>query len=423
MDMSARDEWMGDGMIAFWILSAAMALLVGAVIVLALLRGRRSAQDAVASDIGVYRDQLREIDRDEERGTVGPEEAQRLRTEVSRRLLAADAKDASETAAGSEPKPVSRVAALLIALFLVSGSIYLYASLGAPGYGDLGLSDRIARAEEARQNRPAQSEAESDAASAPAEAPNPEYQALVERLRATVAERQNDVQGFQLLARSEAALGNYRAAYRAQERIIELKGEEATAEDYADLADMMVLAAGGYVSPEAEAAVERALNRDPENGVASYYAGLSMAQTGRPDRAFRIWDNLLRRSTAEDAWVAPIMSQIEDMAWRAGVNDYSPPVPQTALPGPTADELEAAGELSEEDRQGMIEGMVARLSDRLATQGGSPEEWARLISAYGVLGNLDQARAILQNAEEVFLGDEAALTTVREAARSAGVEE
>ena len=89
-------------MIAFWILSAAMALLVGAVIVLALLRGRRSAQDAVASDIGVYRDQLREIDRDEERGTVGPEEAQRLRTEVSRRLLAADAKDASETAAGSE---------------------------------------------------------------------------------------------------------------------------------------------------------------------------------------------------------------------------------------------------------------------------------------------------------------------------------
>ncbi|MHA7876134.1 c-type cytochrome biogenesis protein CcmI [Roseivivax sp.] len=409
-------------MIAFWIVAGAMALLVAALIGIALLRGHGRTRDAAQSDIEVYRQQLTEVDRDAERGIIAPEEAERLRTEVSRRLLAADARSGSAPGAGGEARGLSRLTMAALALFLLVGSVGIYLSLGAPGYGDLGLEARIAQAEEARRNRPDQAAAEAEVpASAPEEAPTEEYLALVNRLRQAVAERQDDLRGFQLLARSEAALGNYRAAYAAQERIIALKGEEATAKDYADLADMMVLAAGGYVSPEAEVAVQEALRRDPESGVGNYYAGLTMAQTGRPDRAFRIWDALLRRSAEGDPWVPPVMAQIPEIAWRAGVNDYQPPVPASALSGPSAEDIEAAGEMSAEDRQGMIAGMVARLSDRLANQGGSPEEWARLITAYGVLGETDQAREIWRNAQEVFLGNEEALETVRAGAREAGV--
>ncbi|QFS82961.1 hypothetical protein FIU97_09125 [Roseivivax sp. THAF40] len=414
-------------MIAFWIVSVAMTLLVAALIGLALLRRRRADNTGEASDIGVYRDQLREVDRDLERGVIGPEEAERLRTEVSRRLLSADAAAQAKAAQSTEPRGLTLAMAVLVLSFLMGASLYLYANLGAPGYGDLGLADRIAQAEEARANRPDQETAEAQVpATAPTEPPAPEYLELVERLRNAVAERQDDLQGFQLLARSEAALGNYREAYQAQERIIALKGDAATAKDYVDLADMMILAAGGYISPEAERALQAGLARDPENGVATYYAGLSFAQTGRPDRAFRIWDGLLRRSGADDPWVAPIASQIEEMAWRAGVNDYTPPLPDPSLPdaplpGPSADDMDAAGDMSAEDREAMIAGMVARLSDRLSRQGGTPEEWARLITAYGVLNDTDQARAIWNNAQEVFLGNEAALEVVREGAISAGV--
>ncbi|MHA6323772.1 c-type cytochrome biogenesis protein CcmI [Roseivivax sp. CAU 1753] len=412
-------------MTAFWIASGAMALLVAALIGVTLLRARRVASGDEASDVSVYRDQLREVDRDLERGVIGPEQADRLRTEVSRRLLAADASAQAHRDAVDQPPGLSRAMAALVAAFLLGMSVFLYAGLGAPGYGDLSLAHRIAQADEARRTRPDQATAEAQVPiTEPAEPTAPEYLELVERLRAAVAERQDDLQGFVFLARSEAALGNYKAAYQAQQRIIALKGDAATAKDYVDLADMMVLAAGGYVSPQAEAALQASLARDPENGVANYYLGLTMAQTGRPDRAFRVWDRLLRRSAADDPWVAPIVQQIEELAYRAGLAEYTVPLPETApLPGPSESDMDAAGEMTDADRQSMIEGMVSRLSDRLSRQGGTPDEWARLISAYGVLGDTDQARAIWNNAQEVFLGNAAALDTVRNAARNAGIAE
>jgi cytochrome c-type biogenesis protein CcmH len=67
--------------------------------------------------------------------------------------------------------------------------------------------------------------------------------------------------------------------------------------------------------------------------------------------------------------------------------------------------------------------MVARLSERLATQGGSAEEWARLIKAYGVLGETDRARAIWAEAQQLFGGNAADLEVVRAAATQAGVAE
>ena len=69
----------------------------------------------------------------------------------------------------------------------------------------------------------------------------------------------------------------------------------------------------------------------------------------------------------------------------------------------------------------MVRGMVEGLSDRLATQGGAPEEWARLIQALGVLGETDRAEAIWTEAAEVFAGDAAALATVTAAAEQAGL--
>jgi cytochrome c-type biogenesis protein CcmH len=386
----------------------------------ALLRGQRHTGPAEAFDLQVYRDQLTEVDRDLTRGVISDEDAERLRTEISRRILAADAKSNSTGAAGSQPYTLGVSVAVLVAGFLVGGSYWLYSQIGAPGYGDLGLATRLEMAEAARENRPSQQEAESQMPPTKETEIQPEYAALVQRLRSAVSERPDDLQGHVLLARSEAAMGNYTAAYAAQQAILSIKGNTATGKDYADLADMMVLAAGGYVSPEAERVLEAALTRDPENGVSLYYMGLMMAQTGRPDVAFRLWDRLLRQSPADAAWLPPILSQIEEMAFRAGVSDYQVPT-IVDMPGPSTDDVEAAGEMSTEDRQEMIRGMVARLSDRLATEGGTPEEWARLISSLGVLGDEAQAIAIWNNAQEVFANNPEALDVVREGARAAGL--
>jgi cytochrome c-type biogenesis protein CcmH len=412
----------------FWILSVLLAAAVATLILLALWKGGKT-QGAAEADMKVYRDQLREVERDLERGVVSAAEAETIRLEVSRRLLDADRQTGAE--AGSRaPHAVTGAAAALLAVGIIGGAFALYRELGAPGYPDLPLATRIAMAEDARANRPDQATAEAEAAALPRlpVQAGEDYLRLMERLRETVADRPDDVQGQRLLARNEAALGNFADARAAQERVVALLGDAAAGQDYADLADLMVLGAGGYVSPEAEAALARALERDPTNGAARYYSGLLMIQVGRPDLGFRLWSGLLEQSRPDDPWVGPIASQIRGLAQIAGERNYqmpqlsAAPLPPAPPPGPTTEQVEAAADMTPEERMEMIRGMVTGLSDRLASEGGPPEDWARLIGALGVLGEAEQARAIAEEAEEVFAGNDPALSMIAEARIRAGLD-
>ncbi|MEM9249176.1 MAG: c-type cytochrome biogenesis protein CcmI [Pseudomonadota bacterium] len=404
----------------FWIVAAGLAALVSGLIVLALVRTRRVEEELERFDIQIYRDQLSTVDKDVARGIVSEDEADRLRTEIKRRILDADkARSGSDTSAGT-PAGLTGAVAVLCALVVMGGSAALYQGLGAPGYPDLPLAGRIEAAETARLNRPSQAEAEASVTPSTVDATE-EFLDLMDQLRAAVAERPEETQGLVLLARNEAALGNFAAAHVAQGQLIALLGEEAAARDHADYGDLLVLAAGGYVSPQAEQAFERALALDPSNGAARYYIGAMHLQTGRPDLAFNIWEAQLRQGPSDAPWIAPIRGQIQDAAARAGVDYALPPAaPQTGPSGPSADQVAAAQDMSPLERMEMIEGMVSGLSQRLATEGGPPEDWARLIRAYGVLGRRDAAAAIWEEAQGVF-DDDVLIIPVLRAARDAGV--
>ena len=407
---------------AFWILTGVVTLMLAAMLAMVVLRNRNgTSEPAAAYDLRVYRQQLKDLDRDVARGIVSMGDAERLRTEISRRILAADAAGQNTPAASGTPSPVVIV---VIALVLLGGSLGLYWQLGAPGYGDLALQDRIARAEDMRRNRPDQATAEAElpAADLPPEL-SPEYEALLTRLRETVAARPDDVQGHVLLAQNEARVGNYAAAAAAQGKVVRLKGAEASIDDVSGYAELLVMAAGGYVSPEAEAVLRAVLTRDVENGTARYYWGLMLVQTGRPDLAFRMWDGLLRRGPEDAPWIAPILAQITPIATMAGVDYTVPEIGSGALRGPSAEDIDAAQDMSPAERMEMIGGMVESLSSRLASQGGPVEDWARLITSLGVLGETTRARAIYENAVEVFADDPAAMDDIQRAGERAGVTE
>ena len=114
--------------------------------------------------------------------------------------------------------------------------------------------------------------------------------------------------------------------------------------------------------------------------------------------------------------IASARAQVSDAAFRAGV-EYS--VPEAR--GPSFAEMDAASELSEEDRQAMIGSMVSGLANRLATEGGPAQDWARLIRAYGVLGDQNAARTVWTEARQVFVSSMRGMEILTNAARDAGV--
>jgi len=84
--------------------------------------------------------------------------------------------------------------------------------------------------------------------------------------------------------------------------------------------------------------------------------------------------------------------------------------------------MKAANEMSAGDRQAMIQGMVSKLDSRLKAQGGSVDEWTRLLRAYMVLGEKDQAVDALKRARADLDGDDKGLATIDAVASQLGLD-
>lgn len=400
----------------FWIAAGFICVVVAGLVFFAARRPPEAQAPAAAYDLQVYRDQLTDLDRDVTRGTLSEDDATRARTEVSRRIL--DADRALQDIVKVEGQ--SRLGTAVVGVGLVAmmaGAVWLYSVIGAPGYPDMPMAERISIIESARENRPSQVLAEEQVPERPAPNPDPDRLELVEQLRTVMEQRPDDSEGLTLLAANEAMLGNFRAAHRAQTRLITLLDGDVTGRHYIDLAEMMIFSAGGYVSPEAEQALRVGLEMEPRDGTGRYYAGEMYAQQGRPDLALPIWSSLLSESRPDAPWVSPIRQQIADVAFAAGV-DLDPSL--IAGPrGPSSADIEAMEGLDPADQQAMIETMVDGLAERLSTEGGTPQDWAQLITAYGVLGRTNAAQIVHDDALSVFAEFPEALEMVGAAFRAA----
>ena len=399
-------------MLMIWIVAALMVLIASAVFLRDFWAVRTNVKSAEL-DVQVYKDQLAALEVDLERGVIASDAYGSAKTEISRRLLAADRRASTQSTATRDValKPVG----LVVVAVMFAGSLGLYGVMGRPQLPDQPLVARLEAAKIARSNRLNQSQAENKLEQLPLQA-EPEYLVLIEKLRATMETREGDVEGWKLLSLHESRIGNFRAAWRAQEKVITLSGEKATGTDFEDLAEFMVVATNGYVSVEAEQALAKALRLDPTLPRARYYSGLALAQNGRADVAYRMWVGLLEQGPADAPWVALIRGQIGQVARAAGIK-----LANIDAPGPNAQQVEDAQKMSEADRKEMIRGMVGGLAERLATQGGGVNDWARLIRAYGVLGETANASAIWNEAKGVFAKDAQAMTLLREAAVAAEV--
>ncbi len=126
-----------------------------------------------------------------------------------------------------------------------------------------------------------------------------------------------------LYGRSLAMLSRWAAAEDAYRHAMAL-GENSP-EVIADHAEMLVLAAGGTVTPAAEAAFRQILANDPSSGIARYYLAIAASQAGEPRRAIDLLQALLADMPADSPLRGQIGQRIAEAAQAAHI-----PVPELA---------------------------------------------------------------------------------------------
>jgi cytochrome c-type biogenesis protein CcmH len=380
-----------DGTMALWF---PLALMTAAAVFIVLWPlGRARLATASGGDLAVYRDQMRELERDRAAGLIGSAEADAARIEISRRLLAAADAQGQAPAASLAPwrRRFIAVAALIALPF---GAVALYLALGFPGLPDQPLAARALGPE------------------------NRSIAALVAQVEDRLERNPQDGRGWEVLGPVYMRLGRFDDAVKARRNAVRLLGASPTRE--ADLGEALVAAANGVVTAEAKAAFDRALALDARDPRAKFFAGLAAQQDGKNAEAAAIWHDLLAHAPADAPWANMV---------RQSLARLENATPQPAAPGPSAADVAAAADMSPQARVQMVRGMVERLAERLTRDGSDLDGWVRLVRAYLVLGEDERARGAAADARRALAGDpdklrrlDAALAQLAPGGNVAGVE-
>ena len=398
-------------------IALAISVPVAALVVVALFRSLTPPSNTA---LEIYRRQLAEVDHDVSSGQISQTDAAATRNVIARRMLASDREFRKNPSPGSASRSTTLLLSTIAFIVLVPGTILLYLLIGQPGMPDQPFAKRLAAIEDTRLNRPSQEERLAELQQIPQSESVTDVQTeeLVARLRQVIAEYPDDARGLELLARHEALLGNHMAAAEAQQQLIDVLAASAGPDQYAQLAEFLILAAAGYVSPEAEQALDAALQINPQQVRARYYIGLMHAQTGRPDLAFASWQIISELDETPPEIKELLAELFPVVAAQAGIRYSAPPANPVEL---SQEQIEDAAQLTEAERQEMIANMVEGLETRLEQEGGSADEHAKLIWSLHILGRTQRAIEAWKRARNIFADSQTELAAIDQAARAAGL--
>jgi cytochrome c-type biogenesis protein CcmH len=203
------------------------------------------------------------------------------------------------------------------------------------------------------------------------------------------------------------------AAYRKAAAL-----EPDNAENWSSLAEALQTASTSVV-PEAAAALDKALAIDPSDPRARYFLAVQKDLRGDHAGAVADWKALL----ADTPEGAPWRADLERTIARSGAPvapGSAAPVATAAIPGPTPEQLTAAGSIPPARQDEMVRAMVAKLAARLAANPRDADGWIRLMRSRVVLNDAAGARAALRSGLAAFADDPATQGRLRSAAAQLG---
>jgi cytochrome c-type biogenesis protein CcmH len=291
----------------FWVIALLLAAAAVAFVLPPLLGRRRAAPGAAidATNVAVYRDQLRELEVDLAAGTLARDQYDGARRELEARLL----DDVRDSGAGPRAVRPGRVAAISAGIAIPLASILLYFAVGNPG----ALAPQADSHGIARQ----------------------QIEGMVDRLAARLKENPEDATGWAMLGRSYAVLDRFPEAAAAYANAV--KRSPPDAQLLADYADALAMAQGRRLQGEPERLIAMALAIDPRNVKALALAGTAAFENRDFARAIAHWRRILEIVPPDSDMADSIRDSIADAQQLAGGAVKPQPAPaRAAAPAPGA---------------------------------------------------------------------------------------
>lgn len=343
----------------FWIVAGMLAAGAAALVSFRAAAAARAVGAGEDPALEVYRRQLSELDDLAARGLLGPGEHRAAFAEAGRRLLAQSDRAAPEETGGRSTRVL--VLAGLAASLLLAGGLYFV--LGSPGAPDRPYAARMAAW---RTGDPTKLSAGEMAAV----------------LKALVAQRPNDPQAFEYLARARLASGDPVGAAEALRRAIRLAPNSADL--YAMLGEALADAGDGVTPPEANAAFGAALKLDPQNMAARFFLARAKVEAGDTAGGVADWRAMAAALAPTDGRRQMLQAEIAKAT--------------------TGSQAQAIASASAPEQAEFIKAMVSGLDARLKAKPDDPDGWARLVRAYGVLGDKAAQAGALDRARKALAG-------------------
>lgn len=291
-----------------------------------------------------YRRQLGEIADSVAEGRLGPAEAEAARGELAREYL---------RQSGERPRIGVDRSRLVVPASLVLVAAVAFATYGALGRPELPSQPLASRPEFLAQGI--------------------DIEEAIRRVEERLAAVPDDLRGWTVIAPAYADLGRYADAERAYRRILALA--PPTADMETNLAEMLLAQNGGEMTGEPLALLTSAAARDATHVRSRFYLAGEATRSGDFASARDQWTALLALAKGDEAWV-PVARQ-----------------------GLSAAEAGLRGDVPDDPT---IRGMVEALGERLTRQGGTVEEWTRLVRSRLVLGERDAAQAAYDAAVKAY---------------------
>lgn len=386
-----------------WFLMMMLCSAAAVAISYPLIR-RYDARDGAAEEAAVYQDQIKEVDRDLSAGTIAEPEAKVAKAEIERRLEVV-ARDQVPS------RPLSNtwrlVALAASAGLVILGGINLYAYMGAPNMPSAVPPRPAQQAAVQHQLQPAQT---NDANQNAATTAN-QVDVMIGQLKDKLKADPSNAEGWRMLG---WALFNTQHWQESADAYIKALALDPNNVDYKSaLAESIIQAAQGVVTPKAQELIADVLLKAPKDLRARFYDALGHEQSGDQQGALDRWSALLADAPADAGWRDDVKQRVADLGKAMG-KDVSGLIKVAPAPAEATAPQAAAPE-----KDAMVAGMIAKLAQKLEANPKDRDGWAMMIRSLIVTGDKKGADEALTKALDIFKDDTATQDGLKQIATEA----